>query len=317
MLGIESIKRRIKAYIDRQISLTVGGLGKRGGALGDPIVSVAREEPYDHLGPVSLYIGGESSIRPEDLKLEKSLDDYIHGDTRPLPSTQDREGYMDDRHYEYWLSGLQDYLEIKHLLRKQGRVIEDGFRILDFGCASGRVLRHFLCHERRAESWAADMNPRHVEWVRRFLGPGVKVFQNSRLPGFPIEDNFFDLVYAFSVFTHIDALELAWLLEIRRVLKKGGLAFITIHSDHTWNSMKPEWLIYHTLLSHPEVTVETIKRPMDRERISYRWYDGESYSANVFHSVEYIRATWGRFFEVVDIVTQGHFYQDVVLLRKE
>jgi len=36
----------------------------------------------------------------------------------------------------------------------------------------------------------------------------------------------------------------------------------------------------------------------------------------VFHSLDYIRNAWGRFFDVVDIIPKGHDYQDVVVLRK-
>jgi SAM-dependent methyltransferase len=253
----------------------------------------------------------------ENIKLEKELDYYISNDKYPLPATQDREGYMDSRHYEFWLSGLQDYLEIKHLLKKNAKIIGNDFRAFDFGCASGRVLRHFLCHEKHIELWATDLNSRHVEWVRKFLGPSVKVFQNSKLPHLPIEDKFFDLVYAFSVFTHIDTFELFWLSEIRRVLKRGGFAYITIHSEHTWNAMKPGWPIYDALLTHPEITPDILKRPMEGERVVYRWYTRTSYAANVFHTIDYIRATWGRFFEIVDMIRQGHILQDVVLLKRE
>jgi SAM-dependent methyltransferase len=44
--------------------------------------------------------------------------------------------------------------------------------------------------------------------------------------------------------------------------------------------------------------------------------EGDLYNATVFHAAEYIHREWGRLFAAVEIVPRGHFYQDVVLLRK-
>ena len=53
----------------------------------------------------------------------------------------------------------------------------------------------------------------------RLLGPtNLRIFQNTILPHLPIEDNSLSLVTAFSVFTHIDDLDLAWIAELRRIL---------------------------------------------------------------------------------------------------
>jgi ubiquinone/menaquinone biosynthesis C-methylase UbiE len=50
-------------------------------------------------------------------------------------------------------------------------------------------------------------------------------------PHLPFEDDYFDLVYCGSVFTHISDLADAWLLEIRRILRTGAYAYITIHDN--------------------------------------------------------------------------------------
>ena len=71
---------------------------------------------FNNLLSVSHSRDDFTSINPDDLPLEKSLDEYIQMDPYPIPAAQDREGYGGDRHLEYWLSGLSDYLLVKHLL---------------------------------------------------------------------------------------------------------------------------------------------------------------------------------------------------------
>jgi len=278
--------------------------------------------PYENLPPVAGQPRSDPWVKLDAGMLEQSLDKYLAEDSYPLPSTADREGYHGSRHYDYWLSGLKDYLSIKRALEGQNVRLEGPFSVFDFGCASGRVLRHFLCHEQGLELWGSDINLRHVEWIRRFLAPSIRVFHNTALPFLPLEDNSLQLVYAFSVFTHIDSLELAWLAELRRVLKCGGLAYLTIHSEHTWENMDPQGAVCQTLMAVREyireyrVSTELFERPMPAERAAFSWQIASVNNAIVFHSLDYIRNAWGRFFDVVDIIPKGHDYQDVVVLRK-
>ena len=179
-----------------------------------------------------------------------------------------------------------------------------------------------MIRERDAELWAVDINIRHVEWVRRHLDSSIKIFHGTILPSLPIGDNSLSLVYAFSVFTHIDLLESAWLLELRRVLMPGGIAYLTIYSDKTWRSLNPNWQIYKALLegsphiSEYHVTEEFLKGPMPKEKTVFTYIGSSPTFTNVFYHSDYVRKQWGRYFEIVDIVEAAHDYQDVVLLRK-
>lgn len=281
-----------------------------------------RPGPYENLGPVAEYTA-QTPWEPIDPSLlERPIAEAVARDRYPLPCPADREGYHGDRHYDHWMSGLKDYCLIRHRLAEHRLGLGKGDRVLDFGCASGRVLRHFLCQAEGLDLWGADLNLRNVEWVRRFLGPTLKVFQSTALPNLPLEDRAFGLVYAFSVFTHIDELELAWLLELRRILRPGGVAYLTLHTDHTWGIMSPQLPIYHAVLrigaQDPTLNVrpEMFKEPMPSERFVIAAKTGRVYNVNIFHTTEYIRSTWGRFFEIVEIYRRGSGYQDVVVLRK-
>jgi ubiquinone/menaquinone biosynthesis C-methylase UbiE len=143
------------------------------------------------------------------------------------------------------------------------------------------------------------------------------------LPQLPLESNSQKLVYAFSVFTHIDDFELAWLAELRRVLMPGGIGYLTIHSERTWQNMSPEWPLWKGLMRHKdhipdyEVTAELFKEPMPLPKTVFYWTTGQTYNTQVFHSDDYIRSAWGRFLTIKEIVPGGYDYQDVVVLQKE
>jgi len=278
-------------------------------------------EPASSLS--SLVNSGVRAVSFRDVKLERPLPTHAALDPYPIPVTEDREGYYGDLHYDWWLSGLYDYLAVKQTIARFGVNLKRGDAIFELGCASGRVLRHFACQAQDIDIWGADINLRHVEWIRNFLPQRIKVFQNTALPHLPVEDKSISLVLAFSVFTHIDELELAWLAELRRVLKPGGFAYLTIHSERTWSKMRPGLAAFEYLVAVREriqdyvVSEDLFRSSMPVEKVVFSWEHAANYSSSVFHHSKYIRSTWGRFFEVKDILEAAHDYQDVVVLQRE
>jgi ubiquinone/menaquinone biosynthesis C-methylase UbiE len=231
--------------------------------------------------------------------------------------------YYAERHYDYWLSGLKDYLRIKQALAKYALKNYELSTVFELGCASGRVLRHFLNHEPNLEIWGSDIKLSHIDWVLKNLNSSGKVFQNSIIPSLPIEDNYLSLLYAFSVFTHIDEFELAWLAELRRILKPGGIAYITIVTENTWKNLNPNIPVYQALIDvndfieDYDVTPDFFKALMPQEKVVFKWKKlAEVYNCSVFHSTQYIYNIWGRFFEILDIIPEHSDFQDVVILRK-
>jgi SAM-dependent methyltransferase len=105
-------------------------------------------------------------------------------------------------------------------------------RILDFGCAEGRMLR-FLDDGVGRELWGVDVNAERIAWAQQHLSPPLRLATTTTAPHLPFPDNYFDLVYALSVFTHISELADAWFLELLRVLRPGGHAYVTIHDEHS------------------------------------------------------------------------------------
>jgi len=60
----------------------------------------------------------------------------------------------------------------------------------------------------------------------------------------------------------------------------------------------------------------TFAEPMPLDRIVFRMTNDENYNCNVWHSSEYIRNLWSRYFEILHIADNAHTnFQSVVILR--
>ena len=276
---------------------------------------------FQAIGPVTNHLNGEVHSDIFSVCPEIDIEHLISRDSYNLPATCDRELSHGGRHYDWWLSGLLDFLKIKHVMRKYGCPLKAGDSIYEMGCATGRVLRHFAIQQDDLNAWGSDINARHIEWMRLNLPERIKIFQNTILPQTPLESNSIDMACAFSVFTHIDDLDLAWICEIRRVLKPGGLFYVTVHSDDTWKSLSPKDQIYQSLvgmaphIKEYKITEEFLAGPLPQEKTVFSW-QGNKYNTFVFHKKDYICREWGRFFKILEIIRAGSQYQDVVVLQK-
>ena len=157
---------------------------------------------------------------------------WADGEVLPLPPSFERHGH-DDSKYLDWGKYDHDVL-VGHIRRLKPSI--ENLAIMDFGCSSGRVLRHFV-PEMKEHGWkvsGVDVSARRIEWMRRNFPPEFQVYTGMALPHLPFESNSFDVIYGLSVFTHLKYLWDPWLLELRRVLKPGGLLIQTIHTENAW-----------------------------------------------------------------------------------
>lgn len=280
------------------------------------------DEPFHNLPPISTRDKSEFARQqfhvPEHLLDGSCITEFAAKDKYPIPCPEDREGYSPNFDGNYWMSGFADYLKIAKIARKYKIDIQ---RYFDFGCASGRVIRHFCAQTDIPEIWGSDINARHVRWLTEHLPNRVKPIFNHCVPSLPVEDNYFDVVSAFSVFTHIDTFETAWIAEIRRILRPGGIAYLTVHNEDTWEILRGEInnpdnrLVQSVLKVDPKFAQEVLE-PLPDKRTVYRFQDYGPYRAQVFHSNNYLEKTWGRFMDLKEILPRRHVRQTVVILQK-
>jgi SAM-dependent methyltransferase len=173
-------------------------------------------------------------------------------------------------------------------------------RVLDFGCGCGRLLRHL-----GPTAVGVDIDEQAVAWVTANLEADAHTI--GEVPPLPFEDGAFDVVVASSVLTHLTDLWAPWLLDLHRVLAPGGLLVASFFGE-----------AYAPILA-PDLDWDEDRVGMLALGYGAPWSAG---GPMVLFSEWWLRAHWGRAFEVEELRTRGFAApadgpsQGVALLRR-
>ncbi len=131
----------------------------------------------------------------------------------------------------YYLDGLQTAQEIVEKIQKYNPLHQA--RMLDWGCGPGRIIRHMPALLGDACTYyATDYNQKSIDWCTENL-PGIAFCCNKLEASLMYPDAHFDAIYGISIFTHLsENMHHAWLSELLRVLKPGGILLITTQGKH-------------------------------------------------------------------------------------
>jgi len=227
----------------------------------------------------------------------------------PIPPAELCAGYHAGSDAAYLESGKRDIDAIKDMIRRNAPDVSPIRRVLDWGCSSGRMLRHWQdLAVSGGEAWGCDICSTTLEWSTTNLSPPFRFFQSTTRPSLPLPDASMDLVYGNSVFTHIRELVDTWLMELRRIVRPGGLVFTTILDENWWDrcGKHPESLLAKRC---PRLD---FSQPMSDDFVCY----GGAVDPVTFWHSRGVRRRWSFAFDVVAIETGTVPYQTGVLLRR-
>jgi SAM-dependent methyltransferase len=222
----------------------------------------------------------------------------------PLPSMSARVLVAGSPDAKWFLDGGSLAADsIRRAVARQGRDMRQFDRILDFGCGCGRVMRQWQDLS-GAQVFGTDTQQVLLAECRRIL-PCARLAVNGPEPPLPFAGESFDLIYSLSVFTHLDEeQQITWRDEIRRLLKPGGLWFLTTQG-----------VPYVGKLSRNE-RARFDAGDLVCQRREFRGLN----LCQAFHPEQYVRAILGDGLSVIDHEREGargNPRQDVYVLRRD
>ena len=206
--------------------------------------------------------------------------------------------------------GYSDYRRIRALSEAFGLNLRRG-KILDWGSGHGRVIRHFSEIGEDVELYGVDIDKENVNWASEHLAY-IKFSHGPLMPPLRFQDHTFDLVFGISVMTHLTrVVQDAWLTEISRILRPGGLALLTFSGDTdvAFNSrgLDQEWMDNYLATGRGKdlPSTDLIGKIED-----------DSYYRNAKNTANVVRAQCAEYFDVLDILECMFGYQDLAVLQK-
>ncbi len=148
------------------------------------------------------------------------------------------DAYNDILWNDYYHSGIHvaellSDLILTHLDTKSVRVAE-------WGCGPARIIRHlpqFLDPD--AKIFGSDYNKETIQWCRDNI-QGVTFYENQLAPPLPLANESVDCIYGVSVLTHLsEKICKAWINELLRVTRKGGIIIITTKGESQKDRLLP------------------------------------------------------------------------------
>lgn len=216
----------------------------------------------------------------------------------------------------FYISGQQSAGDIERVLAVVGRSLESFESMLDFGSGCGRIMLWLEHLAENSSLHGVDIDARAVAWTQDNM-PWATFKVNQPLPPLDYPDDYFDLVFNHSVFTHIDEdYQDQWLAELRRVVRPGGYVLLSVHGEHAF-------LVFEDVVAKRGGNPGVIREDLRRKGISFIRDDAfaggpfPDFYHSTFHAPWYVFEHWGAFFDIAAYVVKGSMaFQDFVLLRR-
>jgi SAM-dependent methyltransferase len=192
----------------------------------------------------------------------------------------------------------------------------DRARVLDFGCGWGRLTRFFMRDLAPGNLFGCDAVQSILEVCRESGVPAELARCEVRPSSLPF-DTEFDLVFAFSVFTHLsEAAHESCLRAIHDSLAPGGLFLATIRSPGYLTGHDMGKPLLAGLKDDPSVAFQRPQylfapHPADPQHPQY--LGGEMDYGETVISLPYVRERWSALFDLLDVALHTEDMHQVVL----
>jgi SAM-dependent methyltransferase len=226
-----------------------------------------------------------------------------------IPPDELTQGYGE----EHIPTGERDVKKMLELLKATEFELLSENRVLEMGCATGRMIRHLKPFTETCEIWGTDIDAKFVYWCQQNLNPPFHFATTTTIPHMPFADGYFNLIYTGSVFTHIDDLAEAWFLELSRILSPGGRLYTTIADNNTVNvletSTQRNYVWSRDIMSSYSIYNE-------RKNDFGMLVVGRDTASQVFYDIDYLRKIIPSTLEILSVTNEAYGYQSAVIFGK-
>ena len=144
----------------------------------------------------------------------------------PTPEVQTR--FVGSSYQHALEEAFAYYQYVKNQVNILGKPLNPGSRFLDFGCGWGRLLRFFWKDIAPENLYGCDVMPLAID-ICRTTGISGNLDLIEPEGSLPYPDNYFDVIIAYSVFTHLpERMNLHWMQELARVSRPGCIFCLTL-----------------------------------------------------------------------------------------
>ncbi|MGI8428670.1 MAG: class I SAM-dependent methyltransferase [Solirubrobacteraceae bacterium] len=221
---------------------------------------------------------------------------------------------------EFTDGGRQAALELASAIEAAGGSLTRVGSALDFGCGSGRVLPHLAALAPDALCSGCDVDSDAINWASRHR-PELDWSISSCDPPLAFAAQSFDLVYSISVFSHLDEhAQDRWLSEVRRILRPGGVALLSVHGQHAFAQfrsahVRTAWCRRRAFERPPLAPDEFVFEPYTRSVWNRADLPGVGAGYGLaFHGGDYVRERWSATLEVRAVLERAMTgWQDIVV----
>jgi ubiquinone/menaquinone biosynthesis C-methylase UbiE len=201
-------------------------------------------------------------------------------------------------------------------------------KLLDFGCGWGRITRMWLKVIPGKNIYAIDPMEEMINLCKETI-PGVNFYLTNPAPPISIfQDDMFDFLTAYSVFSHLNENYLnLWFSEFSRIMKIDGLLFVTTRSRSFIAHLQSlreqnEYADYESGLRDCFVDISTAFAEYDKGNIIHQPIGGGTLSNSFYGETCIPKSYFSRFyhdFETLGFVPQMkyEYNQACVILRKK
>ena len=167
------------------------------------------------------------------------IDFLLHGRTvegmtaPPLPGAAIQAQFVGSCGPEAFAEATTFCSKLTTAARKYGVGLRAGSRVLDFGVGWGRLYRVMLNHVDPKNLVGVDIDQMCIDLCAEAMPYGTFA-RNDADPPLAFRDGRFDIVYAYSVFSHLaPQVAMGWFRDFHRLLRPGGLVlFTTLKAAH-------------------------------------------------------------------------------------